>query len=148
MEYARPFEAHARPPVSAVFEAHDAAFQRMNALDVVDRLEFHHVVHDGFRAAALECCMAARHGLDVFVGIVALPSRVIGLFPLLIAHLRMMGDAVVQVVFVEIAVHPLAAAKRIAMVLGTGQRRQEKQLQEIHWQFLLDDLDIAENRLL
>ena len=54
----------------------------------------------------------------------------------------------VEVVFVEIGIHPRALRPEHLVILGTRQRGQEEKFENIERQFALDDLDIAENRFL
>jgi len=78
----------------------------------------------------------------------ALPCLTIGTVPVRVGHDRMTRHPVVEVVFVEVGVHPGALLPQDLMVLGTGQRRQHEQLEHVERQFPLDDIDIAENGLL
>jgi hypothetical protein len=56
------------------------------------------------------------------------------------------GD-VMEVVFVEIGVHPGAGPEQLLVVLRSRQRRQIVDLEDVDRQFSLDDVEIAEDRL-
>ncbi len=58
-----------------------------------------------------------------------------------------MGDPLVRVEPVEVAVHPFAAQDHVAMVLRSGQRRKHKELDQVDRQLALHDLDVAQQRL-
>src|SRR5262245_63792234 len=59
----------------------------------------------------------------------------------------MMRDAVVEVIFVHVRIHPAAVLQKHLVVFRTGQRREEEELEDIERQFALDDLDVAKDRL-
>ena len=59
-----------------------------------------------------------------------------------------MGDAMVEIVFVEIGIHPRAVLQQDLVVLRAGQRSQEEELEEVERQLALDDFDVAEDRFL
>src|SRR5258708_27388132 len=60
-----------------------------------------------------------------------LPGRPVSLLPFLVRHPWMMGDPVIKVGFVHIRVHPDAFSREDLMVLRSGQRSEEKLLQNI-----------------
>ena len=132
--------------VEAVLHAHAAAFQRMDALGLEHDLEHGHELRGLGRIAALDGAMAARHRLDVLGRVVGLPGVLVGLVVLVIAHLRVMHDAMMDVVFVEVGVHPHALLPERLVVFRTRQRRQHEQLEDVERQLLLDDLHVAQDR--
>jgi hypothetical protein len=69
----------------------------------------------------------------------ALPSRTIGAIPIFIRHDRMMRHPVIEVVFVEVGVHPGALLPQDLVVLGAGQRRKHEELEDIERQLSLPD---------
>ena len=87
------------------------------------------------------------HRPDVLGRVVGLPGVAIGLLVFGVAHLGVMDDAVMQVVLVEVGVHPHALLPQRLVVLGAGQRRQHEQLEDVERQLLLDDLHVAQDRL-
>ncbi len=80
--------------------------------------------------------------------VIGMPGLAIGCLPFGIAHARVMGNAVIEIVFVEIGIHPHLLAEQRLVILGAGQRRQKEELEEIDRQFALDDFDIAQDRFL
>src|ERR1700722_14080508 len=60
----------------------------------------------------------------------------------------MMRDAMVEVVFVDVGVHPDALLQQSLVVLRAWQRREEEELENIEGQLALDDLDIPQDRFL
>ncbi len=60
----------------------------------------------------------------------------------------MMRHAVIEVVLVQVGVHPDPLLPQHLVVLGARQRRQEEELQDVERQFALDDLDVAQDRFL
>ena len=60
----------------------------------------------------------------------------------------MVRDAVVEVVFVEVGIHPGARLVQLLVVLRAGQRRQEEEFEDVDRQLALDDLDVAQDRFL
>jgi len=73
----------------------------------------------------------------------ALPRLVIGTVPVRAGHHRMMRHPIIEVVFVEVGVHPDALLPEDFVVLGAGERRQYEQLEHVERQLALDDLDVA-----
>ena len=59
----------------------------------------------------------------------------------------MPGAGVVEVVLVQVGVHPDPLLEELLVVLGAGQRREEEELQEVDRQLLLDHLDVAADAL-
>jgi len=57
----------------------------------------------------------------------------------------MMNHPMIEVVLVEIGIHPGALLPKGPMILGAGQRREHEELKNIERQFPLDDLDVAQN---
>ena len=58
----------------------------------------------------------------------------------------MVGDRVLEIVFVEVGIHVDALAPQHLVVLGAGQRREEEELEHVERQLALDDLDVAPDR--
>ena len=54
----------------------------------------------------------------------------------------------VEIVFVEIGIHPDPFLEQGLVVLGAGQRREEEELENVERQLALDDLDVAQDRFL
>ena len=67
----------------------------------------------------------------------------VGLLPFRRAHLRMRDGDVLEVVFVEVGVHPDALVEERLVVLRAGQRRQHGEFEHIDRQLALDDLHVA-----
>ena len=59
-----------------------------------------------------------------------------------------MGDPVVEVVFVEVGVHPNPFLAKNLVILRSRQWREQKKFQNVERQLPLDDLDVAQNRFL
>ena len=59
----------------------------------------------------------------------------------------MRGADVLDVVFVEVGVHRDALLPEHLMILRAGQRRQAEELEDVERQLLLDDRDVAPDRL-
>src|SRR5215468_837224 len=59
-----------------------------------------------------------------------------------------MRDAVIEIVLIHVRIHPDALARKDLVILGPRQRCQEKELQNINWQFSLYDFNITGNRFL
>ena len=76
----------------------------------------------------------------------SVPSRPVSLLPFGVRHLAVMRDTVVEVVLVDVRVHPHPLLQQGPMVLGSGQGREEEELQNVERQFVLDDLDVAQDR--
>ena len=57
-----------------------------------------------------------------------------------------MHDAVMEIVLVEVGIHPYALLPQRLVVLRAGQRRQHEQLEDVERQLLLDDLHVAQDR--
>ena len=90
----------------------------------------------------------AEDGADVIGRVIGLPGVAVGVFPFRIRHLRMATDAMIEIVFVEIGIHPRALLQQHLVILGAGQRREEEEFENIDRQFPLDDLDVAQDRFL
>ena len=58
----------------------------------------------------------------------------------------MMRHAMIEVVLVHVGIHPDPVLPKDLMVLGPGQRRQEKEFEDVEGQLALDDLDVAGDR--
>ena len=84
--------------------------------------------------------------LDVIERIEAVPDLGVDLVPFLVRHLLVMRDAVVQVVFVEVRIHPLAGAVHALVVLAARQRRQVGEIDQVDRQLALHHLDVAQDR--
>src|SRR5262245_29664412 len=62
--------------------------------------------------------------------IVARPCHAVGVFPFRIAHLRMMRDAVVEVIFVHVRIHPGAVLQKTlwSSEPGKGVRKKNSRI--------------------
>ena len=118
----------------------------MDALGLEHDLEHGHELRDLGRVAAGDGAVAARHRLDVLGRVVGLPGFLVDLVELRIAHLRVMHAAMMDVVLVEVRIHPDALLPQRLVILGAGQRRQDEQLEDVERQLLLDDLHVAQDR--
>ena len=81
-------------------------------------------------------------------GIEGLPRRAVSLLPFGVGHFRVMRHAVIEVVFVDVGVHPDPFLQQTLMILGARKRRQKEELENVERQFALDDLDVAQDRFL
>ena len=54
----------------------------------------------------------------------------------------------IEIVLVHVGVHPDPLLPKNLVVLRSGQRSQKKQFENVERQFVLDDLDVAQDRLL
>ena len=86
---------------------------------------------------------APQHRLQVLFVEEDLPTLAIDAFPLGVRHFRMMIDPMMEIVLAHIRVHPNALGGEHLVVLGAGQRRQEKEFQQVERQLTLDDFDVA-----
>ncbi len=84
--------------------------------------------------------------LDVLRRVVERPRLLIDRVQLLPRHLRMVGDGVLEVVFVEVGIHVDALPPQHLVVLGAGQRGQDVELEHVERKLALDDRDIAPDR--
>ena len=75
------------------------------------------------------------------------PGLLVDRGPLLLAHLRMAGADVLRVVNIEIAIHGHAGAPERLVVLRARQRGEAEEFENVEWQFVLDDADVAPDRL-
>ena len=82
VEEAERLDLEAMAPVAAILQAHDAAFQRMDALGLEPDLEHGHEARRLGRIAAGRGAVAARDRADVLGRVVALPGVAIGLVEL------------------------------------------------------------------
>ena len=60
--------------------------------------------------------------------VIGVPRRPIRVLPLLIRHFRTTADAMVEVVFVQVDIHPGALLQKDLVILRAGQRGQEENL--------------------
>ena len=74
------------------------------------------------------------------------PGRPIGILPFRIRHFGMMRHAMIEVVLVHVGIHPDPVLPKDFMVLGPGQRSEEKQFEDVKRQLTLDNLDVAQDR--
>ena len=85
---------------------------------------------------------------DMLGRVEGIPGGLISLLPLPIRHLGVVGDAVVEVIFVEVTIHPDALLQKHLVVFGAGKRREEEKFEEVERQLALDDLDVVKDRFL
>src|SRR5262252_3079041 len=90
---------------------------------------------------------AAQQRLHMLRSVIDRPSFAIDRFPLLLAHARMRGTDVFDVVFVQVRLHRDALLPENLMILRARQWRQAKELDDIERQFLLNDRDVAPDGL-
>ncbi len=142
------FDRQAAAAVATEFQPEGAAFERMDALMVDHQFEPEHGAQDLLRPPVLDRRRALEDRADMVERIKGVPCSSVGVLPFLVAHLRMMRDAVVEVVFVDVGVHPDALGEHLLVVFRARQRREEEELENVERQFALDDLDVAQDRLL
>src|SRR3984957_8742269 len=141
------FNRQAAAPVAAKFQAEGAAFERMHTLMVDHQFEPEHGAEDLLRPPVLDRRGALENRADMVERIKRVPRSAIRVLPLLIAHFWMMRDAMVEVVFVDVGVHPDALSEHLLVVFRSRQRREEEELENVEGQFALDDVDVAQDRL-
>jgi len=146
VEEAPRLDLHAVAAVAPVFHAHDAAFERVDALGLEHDLEHGHELRRLGRILAVQRAVPTRHGLDVLGRVIGAPGVAVGLVELGVAHPGVVDHAMVQIELVEVAVHPDALLEELLMVLRAGQRRQDEEFEDVERQFLLDDLDVTQHR--
>ena len=139
---------HAGAPVAAEFEPQRAAFERMHALEQDHQIEPQDGRQRRARPPDFAGASAAQDRVDVLRRVERVPGGAIGLLPVRVRHGAVVRDAVIEVVFVHVGVHPDALGRERLVVLRSGQRRQEEKFENIDRQFALDDLDIAQDRFL
>ena len=83
----------------------------------------------------------------MLVGVVPAPHVLIGLLPFLAAHARVLDRDRLEVVLVEVGVHPDALLVQLLVVFRARQRRQHGEFEQVDRQLPLDDLDVALDRL-
>src|SRR6202453_2744023 len=141
------FDGQASAAVAAELQAESAAFEGVDALVVDHQLEPEHGAQDLFRATVLDRRCPLEDGANMVKRVKRAPRGSVGVLPFLVAHFRMMRDAVVEVVFVDVGVHPDPLGEHLLVILRPRQWREEEELENIKRQFALDDLDVAQDRL-
>ena len=133
--------------VSPRLEPERAALERMNAFMVDHQLEPHDRAQDLFRPPVADCGRASENRADVIRGVEGVPGGSVGLLPLLVRHFGMVRDPVVEVVLVDVGVHPYPLLQQGLMVLRAGQGGEKKELQDIERQLALNDVNVAQDRV-
>src|ERR1019366_1173272 len=91
---------------------------------------------------------AAQNRPQMLWRIIDVPGGAIGLVPFLVCHFGVMRHPVVEIVFVDIGVHPPPLLGLDLVIFGAWQGRQEKEFENIERQFALYDFDIPDDRFL
>src|SRR5262247_1129856 len=102
-------EREFRSTVPAEFAPEDATFKRMQVLDVEHQAEPEHYAHRRAGAPPGDCGGAPDDRFEMPFTVVRRPRFAVDLIPFRVRHFRMMSHTMMQVVFVEVGIHPLAA---------------------------------------
>ena len=131
IEHERVFDLHFGTPVAAEFQPEGAAFEGMNAFEQDHQVKPQNRGQRGAGPSELARGGAPQNRADVLGRIERSPGGAVRILPFPVAHLRVMRDAVIKVVFVHVRIHPDAFLRKHLVIFGAGQRRQEKELEDI-----------------
>src|SRR5207253_5385643 len=124
------------------FPPKESALERMDAFNG-DKAGKPEERHHGLTHPLTGRGLPAQYSFDMLPRKIVSPGLMVGGLPLRLGHSLVSGRDMLQIILVEIRVHPDPAQGEIAVIFASWKRGEKEKFQKVDRELFFDDLDIA-----